>query len=436
MDRRKFLSLATMAGLGVVSPLAFGRSRGGLILPQKPTELDAYTGPLVVMIHAGGGWDVTSLCDPKGSQGENDPDPMNQSYLAGEIGKAGNIRYAPLGNDDNPNAFRDFFEKHSERLLVINGIDMKTNGHDGGTRHISSGRLSEGYPAFAALHSAIKGQELPMSFLSFGGYDETNGLVARTRSGNTNALARIAYPDRSNPDDENSTFHSPVAADLISKAQEERYNKLLSTEALPRTQQALNLLWAGRAGANELKKLAQYLPDPLSQNGFERQVQVTIAAYKAGIATSAQLTRGGFDTHGNNDAGQIAALMDLLNGINFLYDWATSEGVWGNVIVLVGSDFGRTPGYNDGNGKDHWPISSVMMMGKGIQGNRVIGGTDERHGVLSVNPQTLQLDPNGIHIEPHHIHHNLRLLTGVEEHDLARMFPISIPDDEQMKLFV
>ena len=45
------------------------------------------------------------------------------------------------------------------------------------------------------------------------------------------------------------------------------------------------------------------------------------------------------------------------------------------VVVVVASDFGRTR-YNGDGGKDHWPITSMMMMGAGISGGRVIGQTD------------------------------------------------------------
>ena len=43
------------------------------------------------------------------------------------------------------------------------------------------------------------------------------------------------------------------------------------------------------------------------------------------------------------------------------------------IVVVVGSEFARTPGYNGGNGKDHWPITSMIVMANGIDGNR-------RHG--------------------------------------------------------
>jgi uncharacterized protein (DUF1501 family) len=97
---------------------------------------------------------------------------------------------------------------------------------------------------------------------------------------------------------------------------------------------------------------------------------------------------------------------------------------------MVNSDFGRTPRYNEGNGKDHWSITSLFFMGAGVQGNRVIGATDEGVNALPVNLQTLELDPQGQKIQPSHIHASLRARFGVDQHPLSAHYPIlaeSIP---------
>ncbi len=436
MDRRQFLSLASLAGLAVASTDAFGRP--GTLGNGKTPISEAYKGPLYIMVNAGGGWDPTSLCDPKGAASMEDPDAMNRSYLTKDIGVTpSGIRYAPLGSMDNPNYFRDFFEKHDKQLLVLNGVDMATNGHDTGNRHTWSGRLAEGYPSFAALVAAVYGRDLAMSYLSFGGYDETMGQVARTRSGNTQALARIAYPDRQNPDDENSLFHSTNASKAILAAQEARKTRLLAQEQLPRVQRAIGVMYASRTGSNELKKLQQYLPEMLdnSGNGLLRQIQVAMAAYRAGITVAVNLDIGGFDTHGDHDANHIPRLMQILEGLNFIGDEAERQNIAGNYVVMVGSDFGRTPGYNDTNGKDHWAVSSVMAFGKGISGGRVLGGTDERHNVLNVNVKSVKPDEKGIRLEPKHIHQNLRRLAGIEKDELMNFYPLSIPAEEDLKLF-
>ena len=145
--------------------------------------------------------------------------------------------------------------------------------------------------------------------------------------------------------------------------------------------------------------------------------------------------RDSFDTHGNHDAAHIPQLQRVLEGLDFIGKEAERQGVPGNYVVMAGSDFGRTPGYNDTDGKDHWSITSVIAMGKGIRGGRVIGETTERHDLKSVDPKTLKVSDSGIHLEPKHIHQNLRRLAGIESDELMGFYPLSIAADEDMNLF-
>ncbi len=417
MNRRDFFKLAGLAGLTVVPGLSLaGAGRIGGPLP-KPV---IYEGAFWMFVNAGGGWDPTLLCDPKGRVSEDDPDPLNM-YFVDEILTAGNISYAPVGYNDV------FFQKYYQDLLIINGIDSQTNGHDSGTRHTWSGRLIDGFPSLAALIAASFGPELPMSYLSFGGYDMTAGLVARTRSGNTDALGRIAYPDRVDPNNPDDRFHSVKAAELIESTRTGRRESLLAKTKLPAESKAMNVMFTANSGANELKLLQQYLPNPLANdNPLRRQAQVALAAYRAGICISANLDVGGFDTHGDHDNQHIPRLQTLLEGVDAIWQEAEAQGVADNVVVVVGSDFGRTPGYNDTNGKDHWSVTSMMLMGKGISGNRVIGATTDRHQPLSVDPGTLAVSEGGVRIEPQHIHVALRQLAGIDPSaTISTMYPLN-----------
>lgn len=418
MERRDFLKLASMAGLGVVA--------GSPLLGREASAAEPYTGKLWLFIHAGGGWDPTSFCDPKGAASLDDPDRMN-NYLASEIESHGNLRTPPASFAAIQSAF---FQKWYPRLLVINGVDTGTNAHDAGTRITWSGVLSEGRPSLAALIAGTYAPTQAMSYISNGGYDFTASLVPVTRVPDTGTLGRVAYPNRLNPLDENTElYHTDATVGRIAAAREARHQVKLGQQRLPRIRQSMSTLYTSRLGQNELKQLLQYLPDQFAQNGLARQAQVALAAYKAGVCVSANLSTGGFDTHGNHDAQHIPALENIWEGVDQFMTFADTLGVTDNVYVVIGSDFGRTPGYNEGNGKDHWNITSMMMMGPGITGNRVIGTTTERHSAVSVDPATLQPSDAGVRITPGHVHKALRKLAGVDQSEAAGAFPLSEPED-------
>lgn len=59
-----------------------------------------------------------------------------------------------------------------------------------------------------------------------------------------------------------------------------------------------------------------------------------------------------------------------------------------NTLIVLYSDFGRTPKVNNNNGRDHWPVGGALMIGGGIQGGRVVGATDDNLRALSINKDT------------------------------------------------
>lgn len=417
MYRRNFLKAAGFAGMSLMSPFSTRSAQA---------QEGPYDGTFFVLVNASGGWDPTSLCDPKGSGGETDMDPMN-NYLSSDIQSAGNIRYAPVAGN------QAFFDTHYQKTLIINGVDCATNSHDGGSRNTWSGRLAEGHPALGALLAAALAPAKPLAFISNGGYDLTQGLIAPTRTGDTNALGRIAFPGRLDSGDENSELHSAATRSRIQAAQEARLQRQISAQGLPRLKHAMNSLAVARSGENEIKRLTDFLPAELdrSANRLRRQAQVAVAAYKAGVCATCNLSTGGFDTHGDHDNRQFAALTRLTEGVDFLWQEAERQGIAEKMVVIVGSDFGRTPGYNDGQGKDHWSITSMMLMGQGIPGNKVIGATTERHEPLKVDPASLTVSDSGIRITPGHVHRAVRKLAGISGSQLDRQFPIA---DEELPL--
>lgn len=423
MNRRDFLKLSTASGLCIGGSALLGRAWADGVTDPGGSSAAPYTGRLFVMVQAVGGWDPTLLCDPKVT--------LNNSY--GAPAEVGGIQYAPIGANADA-----FFTDHADKMTVINGVDTATNNHESGRRHNASGRLGAGYPNLAALVAGAKSPESPMAFLTFGGYDRTQGVIAPVRDGNASRLAELAYPDRLNATDElSATYHSQAARDIIGAARDERAAELLGQQELPRYQSSLDTLMTARAGSDDLKLLQEVLPEP-DANGDFRRCQLIIAAYKAGIGVAANITRGGFDTHDDHDNRQSTRLGEILGVVNFLWAEAARQGVEDKLVVLMTSDFGRSPAYNADNGKDHWSVTSMIAMGDGIPGNRVVGLTSEGHTLVPLNPANLTEElpevegeeSDAVRIGPMHVHRSLRQLMEVEGSDPDLEFPLGSDEDD------
>ena len=393
-----------------------------------------YTGRFLVTLQAEGAWDVSSFCDPKENQaGERE---ITRWSRTGVIQTAGNLRYAPYGNN------AALFANYRNDMLVINGIDMQTNSHTTGVLHNWSGRNSAGYPSLTALFSAINAPELPISYLNYGGYSETARMVRYTRLDNINQLRRILRPNTL-PWSDTETYQGVSRLSRIVEAQQSRLARQMSASGvLPRQSYAMQSYYDARENSQSLEDFAAQLPEeadlqPRTQitdgafSSLLQQMQVTTLAFKSGVAASADLTLFGFDTHTDHDAQHEPLLAHLADAIDYFWTNAQAEGIADRITLVIGSDFSRTPFYNSTEGKDHWPIGSAIIMEQGAAwGNRTVGATDEGQNALSINPATLEVDSDaGTIIYPRHVHKALRTHLGMDSSVLPTPYPFNNTED-------
>jgi uncharacterized protein (DUF1501 family) len=419
MRRRQLLKLAAWSGMTAALPMGF----------RSYAAAEDYAGPLLMSVQVTGGWDVTSFCDPKlNVAGEP---PINNWAEQGDIQQAGNILYAPFAGNQS------FFEKYYKDMLVINGVDAQTNSHSAGVTHTWSGRLSEGYPTVTALAASIHGPELPMGYVSGGGYQETADLVRYTSLSNPEGLASLINGNVAawNP---GSRYRHQSDLDRIKAYQLARLERLQDNATLtPRQRHALSTFQEARVSRDQLTRFAELLPgagevqEPVQVNQRSRsslllQAQVALVGFQAGVSMAADLRVGGFDTHADHDADHAPVLQHLTESVDYIWQTAEELGIADRLTVFLGSDFGRTPRYNSSEGKDHWPVGSAIFMRKDAPwGNRVVGVTNEVHEAVALNETTLQADATGRHIYPRDVQRAMRSLAGIEAHPTAAMFPLS-----------
>ena len=423
--RRDFLKWCTMAGLGLAAPMAMGTAQQA----HASAELPPYEGPYYIVINASGGWDTTCLMDPKGVGG------INRLYQEADILTDGNHRFAPTAKHKQEGlSNEDFYARFGRELLVLNGLDYSVNNHSPCSRYMATGKLdSLAYPTFAALVAACQGPACPLSFLTFGNYSATGNLVAMSRVPYLPSLQRIANADAIEGNAA-APYHEDFAQSRIDAALAERRSARASQPLLPRSQRAESMLYAAQVNSKALSRVTPFIPKEIPRQRLAQQAEIALASFKAGVCVSANLSIGQFDSHANNDADQMKLIPELLEGIAGILQRAEEISIREKLVVIIQSEMGRTPDYNQGNGKDHWSIGSVMFLGPGIRGNRVIGATDARQFAVPLNPVSLQCESEtGIRVRPEHIHEALRIFAGIHEHPHSQKFPLGIKKEEQLQ---
>ncbi len=425
MNRRNLLKLCGAAGLGLSAPI--GRSLlANDDLPQG--ELPFYDGPYYVVFNAAGGWDTTYLMDPKGTA------ESNRLYAQGDILSEGNHRLAPnAAHIEAGMSNEDFFKNYGDSLLVLNGLDYSVNNHSPCSRYMATGKLdSLSYPTFAALIAACNGGEVPLAFLTFGNYSSTGNLVALARVPYLNSLNRLANADGVQGNAQNP-YHDDFVSERIERALQSQMQSRLIKRRLPRVERSQNMLYAAQLNSKALQRVTPFVPKSSPKERLSRQADIALASFKAGVCVSANLSIGQFDSHSNNDRDQMKLIPELLAGVDYLLKKSEELQIRDKLVVIIQSEMGRTPTYNDNQGKDHWSIGSAMFMGAGIQGNRVVGATDEKQFLLTVDPQSLAIDEhNGTRIRPEHVHASLREFAGISQHAFSMRFPLKVPDEQKL----
>ena len=425
MERRNFLKLCSLAGLGFAAPIGMSSL---LRAKEESAPSDGYPGPYYVVFNASGGWDTTYMMDPKGTEG------INRLFKEGDILTNGPHRFAPIAKHIQKGmSNEDFYAKYASELRVVNGLDYSVNNHSSNARYVATGKIdSLAYPTFPALVAACYGAVAPLAFLTFGNYSATGNLVPMSRVPYLQSLNLLAKADFVEGND-TAPYHDPFAARRIEQALEDQFQARVSEKRLPRVERSQSMLYSAQANSKALQRVVPFIPKEVAKERLDQQTDIALASFKAGVCVSANLSIGQFDSHNNNDADQMKLIPEFLAGVDYLFRKAEDLKIREKLVVILQSEMGRTPNYNTGNGKDHWSIGSIMFLGAGITGNRVIGATDEQQQAVPVHPKTLEIDKeNGVRVRPEHVNLALRDLAGIQNHAFSKQFPLELAAKDQI----
>jgi uncharacterized protein (DUF1501 family) len=159
-------------------------------------------------------------------------------------------------------------------------------------------------------------------------------------------------------------FHETYTHDKV-KAQREMYDD------------AVRLMRSEDLKAFDLTQESEATRENYGTNGFGQGVLLARRLVENDVRF-VEVSLGGWDTHSNNFASvsQRASILD--QALSTLLADLTRRGMLEETLVVVATEFGRTPRINQNNGRDHFPKAfSCMLAGGGINGGQAYGVTDE-----------------------------------------------------------
>ena len=381
---------------------------GGLsLLPFMPRSAHANTTPKrVIMVRAFGGWDVTYCMDPKFSAtGTLDGPEIHASNIGLDVESidtfgtsAGNGGIPVMINNALRPSVENFFSSYAEQSIVVNGIYVGSIVHDRCRLRVSTGFREIGNPDFGVVAGVEHGQAgytIPFIDITGSGFAGEYASSTCQLGFNNQILAllnrNIPIPgplgsDITYPNFVPNNSQGQIIEDYLSTRKD-----LLGAEGHLDSVSAKRLADLDIASQRKESLLANrsILTNNLSfgqTSSFASQVDLAVNLLQSGFCQSIGLESGSsWDTH-DDITDQNDLYEELFSGLNSLMDQLTAAGMLQDTLVVVVSEMTRTPRLNSDGGKDHWPVTSAMVLGGAIDGGKVIGVTDN------------SLEPDGINL--------------------------------------
>lgn len=197
-----------------------------------------------------------------------------------------------------------------------------------------------------------------------------------------------------------------------------RIADLEKTRTLHRTsiERARRLMSSDQLAAFDVSVAPKAEREAFGDTPFGRSCLAAVRLVEVGVRC-VEVTLSGWDTHINNHEGQAKQLGILDPALAALIGLLKERDLYENTIVMVATEFGRTPKLNLAEGRDHWPHGfSVLLGGGGFRGGFALGETD---------PAGESQDPAGkVRVED--IHSTIFSQLGID-YEYELMTPIGRP---------
>lgn len=151
--------------------------------------------------------------------------------------------------------------------------------------------------------------------------------------------------------------------------------------------QAYNVAMGKASEAFDLSKesIEQQQKFKLDKSGFGKSLLMAVRTIKHG-AKFVTVVNGGWDMHSDIEQGFTTKGEELDWGLSLLIDELKAQDLFDKTLIVVTTEFGRTPKINQNAGRDHWnSLIPLMFIGGGYNNGVVVGQSSERNETPATN---------------------------------------------------
>lgn len=411
-DRRHFLGASMLT------------AAAGLMRPQRLLA-QATNDRRFLFVFATGGWDPLAVFAPLFSSRLLDMEPEAQPMQIGD--------FSLVDHPGRP-AVRRFFERHGSRSVLLNGISTRSVNHDVCTINALTGEATGGVGDWPTLIAQAGRQRFELPEVVIGGPSfPGNYEVVATRLGSRGQLRSLMdggfLSELSQPTE--PLRGAPRSA--VDRFLERRARAIAGGATGARALLATDLA-ESLDRSTRLDRFTGLIRNPEGEDGEAEGLRAQLDAAVALLARGAArvVTTGDdadWDTHDDNSQ-QTPLFQALFTDLDDLVDkLASTTGPGGapllrDTVVVVLSEMGRTPKFNEAMGRDHWPYTSALLIGDALAGGQTFGGYADNFSGIGVDPATGRLDTNRLGLSSKALGATLLSLAGV---DYAPLLPGEAP---------
>ena len=387
----------------------------------------------LVWIRMAGGWDTLETTDPKPASTAN----IQMIY---DWSQAHSLT---SGSDIKVGRWFPKIASHGEDILLLRGMAMGTNSHNAGTVYMDTGVLSNAGRVASASIPAIVASEgeatIPMIVLNGGQTPQTDrGLlnpVSVVRANNLD-LYRSMYPTEDDAIERSLRMLDYLQGSLTrvqdERGSNDRLTQLVAAEDKVRRQFMDNVGMRLQVEDTDIQPFLTGAPTNF-RRGDAENLALALKLLRGGVCNVMSLGIGGFDTHSNQTNNLQPILESTDHNLDVFLTGLKAAGLLDSTIVVLHSEFARTPRVNNSNGRDHWSVGGAMMIGGGIQGGRAVGATDDNYRAVNISLETGLPDASGEQLNPTHLAGSLLDLTLGSNYASLRTYLSSIPALTRLK---